>query len=112
MFATALALLAHAFRGADRGTAFGLWGATTGAAVAVGPLVGGALTEGLGWEYIFFVNIPIGIGAVALTLRKVDESRNPEGGRVDWAGLVTFSAACSASSSRSSAATPRAGRRA
>ena len=87
MFATALALLADAFRGADRGTAFGLWGATTGAAVAVGPLVGGALTEGLGWEYIFFVNIPIGIGAVVLTLAKVDESRNPEGGRVDWAGL-------------------------
>ena len=70
MFATALALLADAFRGADRGTAFGLWGATTGAAVAVGPLVGGALTEGLGWEYIFFVNIPIGIGAVALTLAR------------------------------------------
>jgi EmrB/QacA subfamily drug resistance transporter len=92
MFATALALLADAFRGADRGTAFGLWGATTGAAVAVGPLIGGALTEGLGWEYIFFVNIPIGIGAVALTLLRVDESRNPAGGRVDWGGLVTFSA--------------------
>jgi EmrB/QacA subfamily drug resistance transporter len=92
MFSTALALLASAFQGADRGTAFGLWGATTGAAVAVGPLVGGALTEGLGWEYIFFVNIPIGIGAVVLSLSKVDESRNPAGGRVDWAGLVTFSA--------------------
>jgi EmrB/QacA subfamily drug resistance transporter len=92
MFATALALLANAFHGADRGTAFGLWGATTGAAVAIGPLVGGALTEGLGWEYIFFVNVPIGIGAVALTLSKVDESRSPAGGSVDWAGLVTFSA--------------------
>jgi EmrB/QacA subfamily drug resistance transporter len=92
MFATALALLANAFRGADRGTAFGLWGATTGAAVAVGPLVGGALTEGVGWEYIFLVNVPIGIGAVALTLAKVEESRRPEEGRVDWIGLVTFSA--------------------
>ena len=91
MFATALALLANAFRGADRGTAFGLWGATTGAAVAIGPLVGGALTQGLGWEYIFFVNVPIGIGAVVLTLSKVDESRNPEEGSVDWVGLVTFS---------------------
>jgi EmrB/QacA subfamily drug resistance transporter len=92
MFATALALLANAFQGPERGTAFGLWGATTGAAVAIGPLVGGALTQGFGWEYIFFVNVPIGIGAVVLSLMKVDESRNPAGGRVDWIGLVTFSA--------------------
>src|ERR687898_2946935 len=92
MFATSLALLASAFHGGDRGTAFGLWGATTGAAVAIGPLVGGALTEGFGWEFIFFVNIPIGLGAIALTLAKVDESHAPSGGRVDWPGLVTFSA--------------------
>ena len=96
MFATALALLASAFHGADRGTAFGLWGATTGAAVAIGPLVGGALTEGLGWEYIFFINVPIGIGAIALTLAKVDESRNPEAGSVDWPGWSRSPAACSA----------------
>ena len=61
MFATSLALLASAYSGRDRGTALGLWGATTGAAVAVGPLVGGVLTEGIGWEAIFFVNVPIGI---------------------------------------------------
>ena len=91
MFATSLALLASAFQGADRGTAFGLWGATTGAAVAIGPLVGGALTEGFGWEFIFFINVPIGIGAIALTLAKVDESHAPSGGRIDWPGLVTFS---------------------
>jgi EmrB/QacA subfamily drug resistance transporter len=91
MFATALALLANAFPGRERGTAFGLWGATTGGAVAVGPLVGGALTQGLGWEYIFFVNVPIGIGAIFMTLAKVEESRSPAEGRVDWAGLVTFS---------------------
>jgi EmrB/QacA subfamily drug resistance transporter len=91
MFATSLALLASAFQGPDRGTAFGLWGATTGAAVAIGPLVGGALTEGLGWEFIFFVNLPIGAGAIALTLAKVDESQSGAGGRIDWPGLVTFS---------------------
>ena len=84
MFATALALLANAFPGRERGTAFGLWGATTGAAVAVGPLVGGVLTEWLGWEYIFFVNVPIGIGAIFMTLSKVEESRSPAEGRVDW----------------------------
>ena len=59
--------------------------------MAVGPLVGGVLTEKLGWEYIFFVNVPIGIGAIFMTLAKVEESRSPAEGRVDWAGLVTFS---------------------
>jgi EmrB/QacA subfamily drug resistance transporter len=91
MFATALALLASAFQGRERGTAFGVWGATTGASVAVGPLVGGVLTEGVGWEAIFFVNVPVGIAAIFMTLAKVDESRNPAGGRIDWGGLVTFS---------------------
>ena len=61
MFATSLALIAQEFQGQERGTAIGAWGATIGGAVAVGPLVGGALTEGLGWEWIFFVNVPIGI---------------------------------------------------
>ena len=93
MFATALALLAHAFRGPERGTAMGLWGATTGAAVAVGPLVGGVLTQAIGWQAIFFVNLPIGVGAVAMTLAKVDESRDPSQGRIDWPGTVLFSGA-------------------
>jgi EmrB/QacA subfamily drug resistance transporter len=93
MFATSLALIASAYSGRDRGTAFGLWGATTGAAVAVGPLVGGVLTEGIGWEAIFFVNVPIGILAVALTLARVEESRNPEAGAPDWPGTVLFSGA-------------------
>ena len=93
MFATSLALLAQEFHGRDRGTAFGVWGATIGAAVAIGPLVGGALTEGLGWEWIFFINIPIGIAAVALTLTRVPESRDPDARGIDWAGVVTFSGA-------------------
>src|SRR3954454_20287711 len=93
MFATSLALLASAFQGRDRGTAFGVWGAVTGASVAVGPLVGGVLTDGIGWEAIFLVNIPIGIGAIAMTLAKVEESHAPSGGRIHWGGLVTFSGA-------------------
>jgi EmrB/QacA subfamily drug resistance transporter len=93
MFATALALLASAFRGPERGTALGLWGATTGAAVAVGPLVGGVLVQAIGWEAIFFVNVPIGLGAIAMTLAKVDESRDPSQARLDWPGTVLFSAA-------------------
>jgi EmrB/QacA subfamily drug resistance transporter len=93
MFATSLALLAQAFHGRERGTAFGVFGAVTGAAVAVGPLVGGVITSGIGWEWIFFVNLPIGIGAIALTLMRVQESRDPRAGGIDWAGLLTFSGA-------------------
>jgi EmrB/QacA subfamily drug resistance transporter len=93
MFATSLALLASAYVGMDRGTAIGIWGATIGAAVAVGPLVGGALVEGFGWESIFYVNLPIGIAAIALTLMRVQESRDPHGGGLDWFGTVTFSGA-------------------
>jgi EmrB/QacA subfamily drug resistance transporter len=93
MFAVGLALLASAYTGRDRGTAIGMWGATIGAAVAVGPLVGGVLTDGIGWQAIFFVNVPIGLGVVLLTLRTVAESRNPAEGRVDVPGVVTFSAA-------------------
>ena len=74
MFATGLALLAQEFRGKERGTAFGIWGAVTGAAVAVGPLVGGALTDGLGWESIFFVNVPVGIAAFVLTITRVQDA--------------------------------------
>jgi EmrB/QacA subfamily drug resistance transporter len=91
MYATSLALIAQAFHGRDRGVAFGVFGAVTGAAVAVGPLLGGIITSGIGWEWIFFVNVPIGIVAVFVTLTKVSESSDPGATRVDWAGLVTFS---------------------
>lgn len=93
MFATSLALIASTYQGRARGIALSVWGATIGVAVAIGPLVGGLLTETLGWEWIFFVNVPIGIGAVLVTLRRVGESRDPNAGRIDWAGLVTFSGA-------------------
>jgi EmrB/QacA subfamily drug resistance transporter len=93
MFATSLALLASAYTGRDRGTAIGIWGATIGGAVAVGPLIGGVLTEWIGWEAIFYVNVPIGIYAIALTMRRVEESRDPQAGAADWIGTVTFSAA-------------------
>jgi EmrB/QacA subfamily drug resistance transporter len=92
MFATSLALLANAFHGKERGTAFGIWGATTGAAVAIGPLVGGAVTDSLGWEWIFFLNIPIGIVAGVMTVRYVAESKNPATSRLDIPGALTFSA--------------------
>ncbi len=96
MFATSLALLGNAYRGRDRGVAFGVWGAVTGAAVSIGPVIGGALTDALSWRWIFLVNVPIGVVALALTLSKVGESRDPEGARLDIPGFVTFTAALGA----------------
>ncbi len=90
MFATALALISQEFHGRERGTAFGIWGATIGAAVAIGPLAGGMLTSWLSWRWIFFVNIPIGVGAVVLAVRQLQESKDPEHSRLDPIGLVTL----------------------
>jgi EmrB/QacA subfamily drug resistance transporter len=91
MFATSLALIGQEFQGKDRATAFGVWGATVGGAVAVGPLVGGVITENLGWEWIFFVNVPIGIAAMALTERKIVNVAAQDPEPIDFPGLVTFS---------------------
>ena len=93
MFATSLALIAGAFTGRERGTAFGIYGAVLGGAVAVGPLVGGAITSGIGWRWIFFVNVPIGVLAIGITLAKIQESRDPNKRRVDWIGFISFSTA-------------------
>ncbi len=91
MFATSLALIASAFSGRERGTAFGLWGATIGAAVAVGPLIGGALTQGIGWEAIFLINLPIGVLALFVTVTRVAESRDEHAARLDLPGVGAFS---------------------
>jgi EmrB/QacA subfamily drug resistance transporter len=92
MFSTSLALIGQEFQGKDRATAFGIWGATVGGAVAVGPLIGGVITENFGWEWIFFVNVPIGIVAMVLTERKVRNVFAKEAEPLDIPGLVTFSA--------------------
>jgi EmrB/QacA subfamily drug resistance transporter len=93
MFATGLALLAATFPPNERGTALGLWGAVTGAAVAVGPLIGGVLVDGIGWQSIFFINVPIGIAALVITFTRVAESRDPSPLPLDWLGTVLFSVA-------------------
>jgi EmrB/QacA subfamily drug resistance transporter len=92
MFATALALIAQAFRGRERGVAFGVWGAVTGFAVAVGPVLGGIITTGIGWRWIFLVNVPIGAAGVLITFARVDESKETGARRPDWAGFVLFTA--------------------
>jgi EmrB/QacA subfamily drug resistance transporter len=95
MLAVSLALLADAFRGRERGVAFGVWGSVTGLAFAVGPLAGGLLTSGISWRWIFFVNIPFGIAGVIITAARVSESRAPQASRPDWTGFVLFTAALS-----------------
>ncbi len=90
MFATGLALVGQSYHGVDRGRAIAAWGATVGAAVAIGPLIGGVLTESLGWRWIFFVNIPIGVATISLAAARTVNISDPDAERLDVAGLVAF----------------------
>ena len=82
-----LALLSAAFPPARRGAAIGIFSAITGLAVASGPLVGGIVVEGIAWEWIFWLNVPIGLLAVPLVLTRMQESRGPDTG-LDIRGLA------------------------
>src|ERR1700728_3395029 len=92
LFATSLALLAQTFRGHERGVAFALWGAVTGVAVGLGPVLGGVITTGISWRGIFLVNLPIGVAALAILRWRVDEAKTPDAARPDWAGVATLTA--------------------
>ncbi len=96
MFATTFALLNSSYSGRDRGTAYGMWGAVAGAAAAVGPIIGGVLTEWVSWRWIFFVNIPLSAIAIALCLTRLTDTQERRQARVDVPGIVTFTAAVSA----------------
>jgi len=91
MFACSLALLADAFPApADRAKALAAYGATIGASFALGPLVGGGLTTGLGWRAVFYINVPIGIAGLVATYAWVRESRDPNARRLDWPGQIAL----------------------
>jgi EmrB/QacA subfamily drug resistance transporter len=91
LFAVALALLANAFRAPrERAGAIAVWGATIGGSFAIGPLAGGALTTGLSWQWIFLVNVPIGVAAILITLRSVGESRDPHPRGLDGPGQAAL----------------------
>ena len=93
MFAVSLALLAQAFPDMkERAGALAAYGATIGGSFAVGPLVGGALTSGLDWQWIFLINIPVGIAAMVITRKYVVESRDPKARRIDWGGQTLLTA--------------------
>ncbi len=70
----------------ERAQAVGVWAAVVGVSMALGPVVGGLLVSSVGWRSIFWINLPIGLAAVALTLRYIPESRAPKARRVDWGG--------------------------
>jgi EmrB/QacA subfamily drug resistance transporter len=98
IFAASLALLAHEFRGAARARALTIWGAVTGAALALGPLAGGLLVDGLGWRWIFWLNVPLAGALAWLAATRLPESRDPAAGRLDIPGLVLFGGAALAGS--------------
>jgi EmrB/QacA subfamily drug resistance transporter len=86
-----LALLSAAFPPEKRGQAIGMFSAVTGVAVAMGPLIGGAVVQGINWEWIFWLNVPIGLLAVPLVLTRMRESYGPATG-LDVRGLALVSA--------------------
>lgn len=93
VFPTTLSILTQVFRErAARARAIGLWGASTGLAVAFGPITGGALLEAYWWGSTFLVKLPIALVAIALVLLLVSESRDPEAPRIDLPGLVLSAA--------------------
>jgi EmrB/QacA subfamily drug resistance transporter len=89
-----LAILTAAYPDGRRGTALGLWGGAGGLGVAAGPLLGAALTQALGWHWIFWANLPVGLAALALCGGLPDPRGGPA--RPDWRGVVTLTGAAGA----------------
>src|SRR6187399_3466315 len=91
---SALSIITTTFRdGAERNKALGAWGAVAGSGGAAGVLLGGVLTDGLGWEWVLWVNVPVALGVLALTPGLIPESRSESQTRAfDLAGAVTVTA--------------------
>ena len=87
-----LALLNYAYDGEKRGRAVGIWAAAGAAAAAVAPLIGGWLVDHAGWPAIFYINLPLALGAILLALKFVSESRDAGAGRTDYAGALLATA--------------------
>jgi MFS family permease len=88
----ALAIINHAFAKQERAKAYSIWGAYVGIAIASGPIVGGVVTGLFGWRWAFLINLPICIALFIAIAAFVDESRDHEAERLDYAGILTFSA--------------------
>ncbi|WP_405659914.1 DHA2 family efflux MFS transporter permease subunit [Streptomyces sp. RK9] len=90
MMPLTLTLLTAAVPAAKRGMAFGIWGAVNGLAVASGPLIGGALTEHVSWQWIFWLNVPLGLALLPLARMRLSESYGT-GAPLDFAGTLLAS---------------------
>jgi EmrB/QacA subfamily drug resistance transporter len=91
VFPLTLTLISEAFPAEKRGAAIGMWGAIGGIAVAFGPVIGGAIVNGINWHWIFWLNVPVGVALVALAPRRLSESFGPRG-RIDVAGVALAAA--------------------
>jgi EmrB/QacA subfamily drug resistance transporter len=97
MMPATLSIITQAFPPEQRGTAIGTWAGVSALALAIGPVIGGFLTEDVSWRAIFFINPPIAVGAVAVTLFAARESRDETAGRrIDFAGIATLTAGLTA----------------
>jgi EmrB/QacA subfamily drug resistance transporter len=92
MFATTIALINTSYQGRDRGTAYGVWGAVTGAGAGAGVVVGGVLTQYLSWHWVFLVNLPISVAAIALSAVVFSDGERRRV-RLDVSGMILFTAA-------------------
>ena len=107
-----LSIISNAFPPRERGKAIGIWAGVSAIALAIGPLVGGWLTEDVSWRAIFFLNVPVAVGAIVITLFAAEESRDETvDRRLDYPGIVTLTAGLTALVLASSRATPGAGGR-
>ena len=105
-----LTLLADAFPSEKRGLAIGAWSGISGLGVALGPVVGGAIVEGISWHWIFWLNVPIGLALLPLAARRPDREPRPGPHRSTCPASASPAPACSASSTASSVAPSSAGR--
>jgi EmrB/QacA subfamily drug resistance transporter len=97
MMPATLSIITVTFPPEERGKAIGTWAGVSALALAIGPVVGGALTEYVSWRAIFFLNLPVAIGAVAVTLFAAEESRDESHQHsIDWAGIGALSVGLSA----------------
>jgi EmrB/QacA subfamily drug resistance transporter len=92
LLTAALAVIDQAFTGAERAKAYAFWGACIGVAITAGPIVGGIITSLAGWRWAFLINLPLCIGLLGLSVTVLPESADQEAKRLDYGGIVTFSA--------------------
>jgi EmrB/QacA subfamily drug resistance transporter len=97
MMPATLSIITHAFPAAERGKAIGIWAGVSALALSIGPVIGGFLTEYVSWRWIFFINLPVAVGAVVATVFAVTESRDETvDRRVDYPGVISLTAALTA----------------